>query len=74
MFFSQETLVSLLASRHELYVQLGLVDEYVAASTPSNSPIMSDLIEGLEGRIADINRQIARFRGPILDEAVLAAE
>jgi len=82
MFFSQETLGILLASRHELYVQLGLVDGYAAAaqdnpifSTRSgNAVTMGDLIEGLEGQIGDINRQIAQFRGPILDEAVLAAD
>jgi len=81
MFFSQDTLLSLLAIRHELYVQLGLVDRHVAAmhdgpmfSTPlGEAVIMSDLIETLEEQIGNVNRQIAQFRGPIRDRAVPAA-
>lgn len=79
MSFSHETLIGLLESRHKLYVQLGLIDNYVAAqdgpvaSASSANPVtMSDLIEALEGQIGSINRQIAQFRGPILDKAVPA--
>lgn len=82
MFFSHETLIVLLESRHKLYVQLGLIDKYVAAgqdgptssSPPGDRVRMSRLIEGLEGQIETINRQIAQFRGPILDRAVPVAD
>lgn len=82
MFFSHETLIALLESRHKLYVQLGLIDKYVAAvrdgpisSTPPGDRVtMGHLIEALEGQIENINRQIAQFRGPILDKAVLMAD
>jgi hypothetical protein len=82
MFFSHETLVSLLASRHKLYVQLGLIDRHVAAARagpassrpPRSAASMRELTEEVERQIAEINRRIARFKGPILDEAVLAAD
>lgn len=81
MFFSHDTLIGLLASRHKLYVQLGLIDKYVAAveagptfSTPPDDAVtMGGLIEDLEGQIGDINRRIAQFRGPILDDSMLVA-
>ena len=82
MFFSHDALIGLLKSRHKLYVQLGLIDRHVAAvqevpisaTSPGNAVTMRELIEDVEGQIGRINRQIAQFRGPILDEAVLAEE
>jgi hypothetical protein len=82
MFFSHDTLIGLLESRHKLYVQLGLIDTHVAAGrdgppfglSPGDPVAMGALVEAVERQIGHINRQIAQFRGPILDEAVLAAE
>jgi hypothetical protein len=82
MFFSHDTLIGMLASRHKLYVQLGLIDEHVAAGrdgpasglSPGDSAAMGALVEEVERQIGHINRQIAQFRGPILDEAVLAPD
>lgn len=82
MFFSHETLIVLLESRHKLYVQLGLIDRYVAArrdgpisgTIPGDRVTMSRLIEALEEQIENINRQIAQFRAPILDRAVPVAD
>jgi hypothetical protein len=76
MFFSRETLSILLTSRHELYVQLGLVNGFVATvrerlrlGLPSvDAAIMYDLIDGLEAQIGEINRRIAQFKGPVPDE------
>jgi hypothetical protein len=77
MFFSHDTLIGLLASRHALYVQLGLIDKYVAAgedgAPPDDSARMNGLVEDLEKRIGDINLRIAQFRGPIVGEMMLAA-
>jgi len=75
MLFSNDSLIGLLAERRDLYEQMGLLDRYVAAVQESpafgtsfgNAATMSEPIEGLEGRIADINRRIARIRGPIPD-------
>lgn len=81
MSFSTDALISLLASRHKLYVQLGLIDKHVAAvqheptssTSLRNAVSMRELIEEVERQIGNINRQIAQFRGPILDEAARAA-
>jgi hypothetical protein len=81
MFFSRETLLSLLASRHQLYVQLGLIDSHFAAAQagpipaapPGDSPAMRELVDRLERQIADINRRISEFRGPIQDQVPAAA-
>lgn len=82
MFFSHETLILLLESRHKLYVQLGLIDRYVTAGQdgptssipPGDRARMSRLIEALERQIEGINRQIAQFKGPILDRAEPVAD
>jgi hypothetical protein len=71
MLFSDETLIDLLAKRRDLYEKLGLIGGYVAPEEGGpafgDSVIMGDTIEGLEGQVADINRRIARIRGPIPD-------
>ena len=75
MFLCNDILVGLLAERRDLYEQLGLLDRYVADTqgaaafgTPLGHAVtMSEPIETLEGQIADINRRIARIRGPIPD-------
>jgi hypothetical protein len=75
MFFSKDSLIDLLTERRDLYEQLGLLDSYVAAVQDSrafgtalgDAVTMSEPIDGLEGQIADINRRIARIRGPIPD-------
>lgn len=75
MYFSNDALIDLLAKRRDLYEELGAIDQYVAAvqdspafGTPvGNSVTMSESIDGLELEIADINRRIARIRGPIPD-------
>ena len=75
MFLCNDILVGLLAERRDLYEQLGLLDRYVAdaqgsaafATPLGHSVTMIEPIEALEGQIADINRRIARLRGPIPD-------
>jgi len=72
---SSSRLVGLLAERRDLYEQLGILDRYVAdvqgsaafGTSLGHAVTMSEPIEALEGQIADINRQIARIRGPIPD-------
>lgn len=79
MVFSKNGLIDLLGRRRDLYERLGLLDRYVASVQVSptfgtafgNAVTMTDSIEGLEGEITDINRRIARIRGPIPDELAL---
>jgi len=76
MLLAKDILIDLLTERRGLYERLGLLDEYVTAMQKSpafgtalgNSVTMNEPIEELEGRIADVNRRIARVRGPIPDK------
>jgi hypothetical protein len=72
---SSHSLIDLLAERRDLYEQLGVLDKHFAfvqagpAFEPpyGNAASMIEPIEGLEAEIDEVNRRIARFRGPIPD-------
>lgn len=82
MLFSHDTLIGLLENRHELFVQLGRIDSYMAAvrdgptssSSGADAVRMRDLAEALERQVGEINRLIAQFSGPIPHEARLFAD
>lgn len=69
MFLCNDALVGLLAERSDLYEKLGLLDIHVgyaqAGAAVGPAAMIDEPIEALEGRIADVNRRIARLRGPI---------
>lgn len=74
MFPCNDVLMGLLAERTDLYEKLGLFDIHVgdapggaAVGAPVGHSVVNEPIEALEGRIADVNRRIARLRGPITD-------
>ena len=81
MSLSHEALISLLAGRHQLYVQLGLIESHVVASQArsilgvpfEDSAAMRDLAERVESQIGEIDRRLSHFNGPIRGEAEPAA-
>ena len=79
MAISNDALTVLLARRRDLYAQLRLLDDHVAAAQksaffstrPGNAATMGDSIEGVERQIAEINRQLGPAEGePPSDEAM----
>lgn len=76
---SSDALTVLRSRRCDLYEQLALIDGHVAAvhnspffgTRAGNSVTMRESIEGVEGEIADINRQLGDIEGELpMDEAM----
>ena len=82
MSLSNDALTVLRAKRCDLYEQLTLIDRHVAAVQNSpffstragNAVTMRDSIDGVEGQIAAIDRQIGHVSGGIADKAGSAVE
>ncbi len=82
MSISNDALIALRARRCDLYEELTLIDRHVAAVQNSpffstragNAVTMQDSIEGVEGQIAHIDRQMSVPIEPARREPRLKAE